>query len=315
MSAALLIGYGSVGSKHANILGSRFSRVDVVDRRTSLGVTARSTGLNFFETVSDLKKNSGYDLVVIATWADSHLPLVREILERLTLRAILIEKPLADSVSAANKILELCHAENIKVACNFTRSFGMFVPQLRSYFTEQRLKVMRIRWGQRNSCLCTVGIHWFNLAENFFESDCSDLSGRCYYEGYNPRSDALRELRGELYFSFPTGQSLELSTSFDTDGVIFETESGQNFSMKKNQLYSLGNGETALVLSLDWSFEKGVLDAYRSVQYSKEIESKNIYSTQAYFHLILSGLDNPQVKKAMLDNDVEWLDQYVFPVT
>jgi hypothetical protein len=125
----------------------------------------------------------------------------------------------------------------------------------------------------------------------------------------------LRELHGELQFRFSTGEFLELSTNFNTEGVILETESGQCFSLQKNQICSVNDGEAALVLALDWSFEQGVLGAYRSVQTSKEVELRNIQSTQEYFQLVLTTLDDTQIKKAYLDNDVEWLNQYVFPVT
>ena len=46
------------------------------------------------------------------------------------------------------------------------------------------------------NCLATNGIHWYNLAENIFNSAATKATGKTYLVKENPRSQILISCKG-----------------------------------------------------------------------------------------------------------------------
>ncbi|MFJ8102434.1 Gfo/Idh/MocA family protein [Lysinibacillus sp. NPDC096212] len=92
---ALVIGYGSIGQRHARILEYMGFQVYIVSRRAQ-------HKLNFFSSLETALKENKYDYIVIANETVAHIESLREIINYKFTGMILVEKPLfakVDSVS------------------------------------------------------------------------------------------------------------------------------------------------------------------------------------------------------------------------
>ena len=89
-SRVLVIGYGSIGRRHAEIL----SEIDTVSR---VYVLSSQNGLPY-KTIASLKEIPGLtpDYIVIASPTDQHYSQLKFLNEHLESRKILVEKPLFD---------------------------------------------------------------------------------------------------------------------------------------------------------------------------------------------------------------------------
>lgn len=120
---ALVIGGGSIGSRHREILGSLtnangtpvFARVDTVSRhaRETMQSGEPQHG-KYFRVLEELSDESGetnlsnYDYFIIASETTRHLEQFLYLSERVTAKRILIEKPVFDSESdSKQRIAEL----------------------------------------------------------------------------------------------------------------------------------------------------------------------------------------------------------------
>jgi len=90
---ALVVGCGSIGKKHAEILKEmdKFSRVSILSGQTELP----------YETITSLEDIPGLnpDYVVIASPTAQHYPQLKFLASHLVDRKILVEKPLFDSMA------------------------------------------------------------------------------------------------------------------------------------------------------------------------------------------------------------------------
>ena len=100
----LLIGYGSIGQRHYEILLSldKVSKVDVVSKQVL-------PDINSFEKIEDVNKLDDYDYFVICSETVKHYEQLKYICSKVNDKIILVEKPIFDrehtDIITNNKIL------------------------------------------------------------------------------------------------------------------------------------------------------------------------------------------------------------------
>ena len=85
---ALVVGYGSIGQRHARVLESLSFEVEIVSRRRESG------GRNVHSDLSDALRAGGYDLVVLADETRRHLDSLTDLANGGFNGSVLVEKPL-----------------------------------------------------------------------------------------------------------------------------------------------------------------------------------------------------------------------------
>jgi predicted dehydrogenase len=94
MTAAIVVGYGSIGRRHARVLNELGCDTGVVSRR-AVDFAPR------FATISEALSARAVDYVVVANETSAHGAAVEELLARGYAGKLLIEKPLAEMSAAA----------------------------------------------------------------------------------------------------------------------------------------------------------------------------------------------------------------------
>lgn len=143
------------------------------------------------------------DLVVVAVPTESHQLIIQNILQTITPKAILCEKPLGRDISEAKIIKELCHKKGCRLYINYMRRSDPGVIQLKSWIEKQYIKcpVKGVVWyskGLRNN-----GSHFVNLLQ-YWLGKCQSIKinnkGRLW-ERKDPEPDFEIDFDlGKVYF-------------------------------------------------------------------------------------------------------------------
>ena len=106
MNNALLVGCGSVGLKHLEVLETFTKSIDVIDIKDISNFIKDKSNINQYNSIDDIDAQKKYDIVIIATWANSHHELIKKCI-RFQPTGIVIEKPLSNSIRTCQEIVEI----------------------------------------------------------------------------------------------------------------------------------------------------------------------------------------------------------------
>jgi UDP-N-acetylglucosamine 3-dehydrogenase len=128
-----VIGLGMIGRHHARLLqaSERVQFAGAVDGDGDRYGSVHDRGLVFGSIAELLDRQSGrrLDFAIVAVPTDSHLPVARELMSAGV--SVLVEKPLAGSVEAAEEILELCDARGLYGAVGHVERYNTALQEMR----------------------------------------------------------------------------------------------------------------------------------------------------------------------------------------
>ena len=215
---ALLLGYGSIGQRHARVLQDICGSIAIIDTKAAARgkATLDCPGARVVETLDGLDADGlSWDtsLAVIATWGPSHAEMFHKLVDR-GVRRILCEKPLAASVSDAASMVTRAEREGVSLGVHHFIRFTGFAAALRTFALEHQLgdPVSLVVEGGA-ACLVTNGIHWIDFASTLFGSVPQRVAGTAQGEAINPRSPDLMLYGGTAIWTFPAGQEAVVSLS------------------------------------------------------------------------------------------------------
>ena len=164
---AAVIGAGAGGKASMAALSAspRFSLVAVADihAEARMAVQQLYPGVRTFPDHAELFAACPTDIVCVSTWPPSHLEVTQAALQ-LPLKAILVEKPLADNFAIGRRILELIRARNLPMAV----PHGLLVADHSTQILQRvhggeigELKLVEIQCAGWD--IINAGIHWLNF--------------------------------------------------------------------------------------------------------------------------------------------------------
>lgn len=215
---AVLIGFGSVGCRHAEVLSRRVSSLAIVDplpraRASAQARYPRAVVLPALDHLWQLPWDWRDVFVVIATWGPSHYDVFIDCVEH-GVRYIVCEKPLAHSLYAAHRMVEWAEAKDVSLGVNHVQRYL-------GVDTGLRLLSERYDLGEPQSivvhggasCLVTNGIHFVDLAISLLGGQPLRVVSTAYGEAMNPRSKSLLFYGGTAVWSFAAGREAVITLS------------------------------------------------------------------------------------------------------
>jgi predicted dehydrogenase len=156
------------------------------------------------------------DIVSVCTWSDTHVELVRAAVD-LGAKAIFCEKPIADSLEAADEMIHVCAEKRVLLMIDHQRRFDPFHQQLSAFFRQDGLGRL-----QQITCYYTAGVantgtHLFDLLR-FYVGDVVWVQGRM--SGIPSPNPADPNLDG--WFGFTNGATAAIQACNVKDFSIFE---------------------------------------------------------------------------------------------
>jgi predicted dehydrogenase len=285
MNRSILIGCGSVGKKHLNLLSRVSHEVLVIDPKEP-DLTGIKGNVSWFPTLDDVVPEK-FDLIVIATWSDSHLELFEKTL-RFSPTGVLVEKPLSNSVASCERIKQLATENDIQIRCNFTRANCNLTDEIQAFFYLQSDQLRRIEWRSDDSaCLMTTGLHWLNLAENLFQGEAVSCTGKLTLSNNNPRSNHLKFLHGELMFDFTQKRCLYMNTTSTKDNAIYLYGENTKLKLLGNKLYMYADEKWTETLNLSFDFNTALMQTYHDLITKRNIMNYNLETSKNFIELVL----------------------------
>lgn len=223
---AAVIGYGSVGRRHAACLARRFSPLAIVDQNPHARQAAKEhfPRASVLESTADLwRLDWPWDrsLVVIATWGPSHGALFREAIAR-GVRRFVCEKPLADSLYDGWRMLQEAEQTGAVLGVNHTLRYLGVESGLQRLIDTYQLGAPQSAVVHGGACgLVTNGIHYIDLILALFDAAPQRVISTARGEAINPRSPRLRFYGGSAVWSFPDGR--EAVISFSNRSSVYPT--------------------------------------------------------------------------------------------
>lgn len=214
MTSGILIGCGSIGRQHFAQLRERCDQIIVVDpadaaRQWALEAADPDTEVVVFGDLSQALAGlrPPFEFAVVANWGPDHLGTVTQLLQAGQLDFI-IEKPLADSISDARRILAAIAEAGGHCWVNLTRRYSAMPTGVLALTEEHglgELVAMTVTGGAK--CLATNGIHFLDLALVLFGDEPESVVADVDVQRINPRAEHLVFLGGTMAYRF-SGQRM-----------------------------------------------------------------------------------------------------------
>jgi len=232
-----------------------------------------------YRTTEELFKKEKIDVVSICTWNQSHAALVEQAV-RQGVKAIICEKPIADSLHNADQMIQICGARGVPLLINHTRRYILFYHRI-----HQMIHTGDVGAIQSVSCYYTAGVlntgtHLFDILHHFF--------GEIAWVWADPSrilGTTDRTYNGYLYFKRGFGCSL---TALDVNPyLMFEVD----IYGTKKRVRLTNSGSEAHV----WGIEKDPLfSGYRSLKVQKIIRGS---LDSGFTNMVSAAIDLIERKK------------------
>jgi predicted dehydrogenase len=208
-----LVGAGTMGSHHARVI-SQSQRADLavlVDPRKSVGAkVAERFGTEWAPELPDL---SEFDAVVIAAATEAHHELAMQVLSQNT--ALLIEKPVADSLLKTREIIALAEQRDLPLVCGLLERYNPAVMTARALI-ERPLHITATRHSPyapriRTGVAWDLLVHDVDLAINLIGTEPTTVDARLGF--FHPDSADGAEDVAETLLGFGDGAIAHVSAS------------------------------------------------------------------------------------------------------
>jgi predicted dehydrogenase len=224
-ATALVIGYGSIGRRHAAHLRHRHPALGIVDgdgaaRAAASEAMPEATVAGSLDELPDTWPWAA-TTAVIATWGPSHAAIFHRLAD-LGVPRILCEKPLAASVADGDGMLRRAERDGVRLAVHHQRRWSGLIDALRALTTEHGVGPpvgAVVHGGAR--CLVTNGLHLLDLVCAVFDAAPSRVVSTASGEPINPRSPDLGFFGGTAVWTFDGGR--ELAMSFTNRSSVSES--------------------------------------------------------------------------------------------
>lgn len=212
----VIIGYGSIGRKHAHFLEPLCKTLILVDpnlaKRGAIDGTTSFQNVETYGDISQVPYNFEFnDVIIIANWGPDHLSTL-EFVARKGAHQIVLEKPCADSLQELDEIWQLNIDYKLKIAVNqgwYYTNLGSRINKLSTSLGLGQIFSIWISGGAR--CLSTAGSHWVNLANQIFNSNPIEINGHGLIHNINPRGTHLAYVEGVFSYLYPNNRRLSIS--------------------------------------------------------------------------------------------------------
>lgn len=144
---------------------------------------------NLYLDPSLMLEKENLDCVSICTHASSHLHLTEKAIKN-RVKAVIVEKPISDSLTNARKIIQICKKNNVILGVNHQRRFDPFYHSLAKFIRKKMKKIQnsRVIYG---GGITNTGSHLFDVLRLFFGEPSSIQAYPSQNKSHNPKDPNL----------------------------------------------------------------------------------------------------------------------------
>ena len=240
-----LIGTGRMGSIHLRVLYRLGVLVGISDinKEALEGISEKYGGVPYFSDYHQMINEVKPDGVIIATPTSLHFAITKDVLEHFNLAGILVEKPVCETLSQAQELLELAKKSKTKITVGHIEVFNPVVTKMLELFNQNVIGELRTVIFQRRGAVSDgrldsigdvfgdIGIHDFDIASRF-------IHGK-----FELRAFSLKHT---------SNKAINVSTvTLNNENMICTFHFSREFAGKKRQIEIEGTKGTMIVDLLD----------------------------------------------------------------
>lgn len=215
----VVVGLGSVGRRHALTMQSRYERNLVIDPDGSAAQQAEEilgSDVEVFRSLPEahtrLRDLAPQVTAVVSNWGPDHFDTFSFLVDA-GVRRILVEKPLAGSISDAWTMVDLTVRHDVRAIVGTARRYNGLIELVRATFAEVDDAPVALVGHGGAQCVVTTGMHWLDFACGIFEENPSWVQASLEDDGANPRSPELGFWSGSAAWGFSGARSAVLTYS------------------------------------------------------------------------------------------------------
>jgi len=146
LNKVLIIGLGSIGSRHLRLIKEFFPEKYCVLLRSGLGKENPEESLADEVIYSPDEVKDEFSSVIISTPSTFHLDNISFLLSKKNLKNILVEKPISDNFSKVNDLLYDIEKSNIKILVGYVLRYLPEVKKIKQVLDEELLgKILHVQ--------------------------------------------------------------------------------------------------------------------------------------------------------------------------
>ena len=156
-----------------------------------------------YANYEEMLEKENLDILSICTWNSTHLDIVKKAVE-YDVKAIFCEKPIADTLNNAYKMVEICKKNNVILQIDHQRRFCKFHQEVRNFIISGRIGKIRHVSFYYTAGIANTGSHMFDLLRFFFD----DVSWVIAFQSENkspneddPNFDGLLRFKNNAFCS------------------------------------------------------------------------------------------------------------------
>jgi len=196
-----IIGCGGIAREHARAYG-KINNVKVIsgaeldtDRREKF---ARDFGLqSSYNGYQEMLEKESLDIVSVCTWPKTHSDAVCKAAQS-GCKGIMCEKPMATSLGESDRMLKVCHENNVHLAIGHHHRFDPQLAKAKELINDKAVGNVVLLWGHCSLDLMNNGSHVVDMI-NFLNNDqeaewvMGQIDTRNKHEGYANHPDMYAE--------------------------------------------------------------------------------------------------------------------------
>ena len=254
-----VIGAGELGSRHLQGLSRINHDINITvvepnivaintakERYNEMPTNSSVCTISYFESIKSF--TCDIDVAIIATNADIRRKVVEDLLEKVDVKYLILEKVAFQSIQDFEIVMELMGEKNIKGWVNCTRRIYPFFRSLRQQKIQEKKITMDVRgsnWGLASNAIHMVDLFSYLTEQKEVTIDATNLDKKIYQS----KRQGFIELGGRLMAQTSKGDILHILDKKNTTIpylMKIETDTQEIEIYQKKILYrsSQKNGET-----------------------------------------------------------------------
>lgn len=221
----VLIGFGSIGKRHAQSVSQVCESLTIVDPNSEslVNLPEELAPYVHLSTILDLQgSSSSNDLVIVANWGPDHWRTIRDCVQ-LGYKNFVIEKPITSSLSDLQNLRKLTSCSSLRVVVNQGWDAQQLGQRIRDLGLNLGLGEPVSVWvtgGAR--CASTAGSHYIHLASRILNGIPLTVMAHGSTSSINPRGNHLAYFEGVYSVEYKFGKrfSMSFSNSSSVEGDV-----------------------------------------------------------------------------------------------
>jgi|SaaInlStandDraft_5_1057022.scaffolds.fasta_scaffold27201_2 predicted dehydrogenase len=249
MKKFILIGVGSIGKRHLEILKKLKKPTICIDKNTEINKKYNPTQypniVGFYKNINHAKiKNLSEKksfTIIISTLGPTHFPLLEQ-LSSIGFKNFIIEKPIVTSISNSYEFKKLVKKRKLKIRIHLSYRYLNIKSEVEKIKKKHQLgSIKKIICYSGALDLSTSGSHLVDLAIQCFGSNPKSVISNLYSDKINPRSKDLLYFEGTSIWKFKNNLEfiLSMSNSSRISEIIIIIFENAYMVINSNNLFSV----------------------------------------------------------------------------